>query len=102
MAVEVVALDQPTAPAYRMPDRFRHDVCYFMAAPDEQGVPPLGPAEYWIHLHQAKTWLAEGVLYIISPLDSEHPAEVEISEEQEGWLEWLVAHGVQHVKIVDG
>ncbi len=100
MAVEVHALDRPEAPVLKMPDRFRHDVCYFMAAPDEPGVPPLGPGEYWIHRAQAQTWLDDGVLTIISPLDSEHPAEVEFSEEQEAWLEWLVAHDVQHVKIV--
>jgi hypothetical protein len=39
------------------------------------------------------------VLLLVSPLDSENQAEVELSEEQEAWLEWLVAHGIQHVRL---
>ena len=83
-----------------MPDRFRHEVAYFLAAPDEEGVPTLGRGEYWIHASQARQWLDDGCFSIVSPLDSEHPAEIELTEEQEAWLQWLVDHGVQHVKLV--
>lgn len=100
MSTEVHAMDQQGLAPFPMPDRFRHEIAYFMAAPDEEGVPKLGPGEYWIHRHQAQQWLADGCFYLVSPLDSEHPTEIELSEEQEAWLQWMVDHNVQHVKIV--
>jgi hypothetical protein len=35
----------------------------------------------------------------VSPLDSDSRTEIEITEEQERWLEWIVKHHVQHVRI---
>jgi hypothetical protein len=31
-------------------------------------------------------------------LDSENRAEAEINEEQEQWLQWLIANNVRHVR----
>jgi hypothetical protein len=82
-----------------MPDRFRHDVTYFMTPAGDRGVPTLGPLEFWIHADNARRWLDEGVLELVSPLDSTKSAEVEISEEQEVWLEWLLANGIEHIRL---
>ena len=57
------------------------------------------PASFGSTCEEAKRWLDEGVLTLVSPLDSENQAEAEISEEQERWLEWMVANGVEHVRL---
>ena len=34
-------------------------------------------------------WLDDGVFYLVSPLDSANTTEVELTEEQEEFLNWL-------------
>lgn len=99
MAVQVVAVERPGVAACPMPDRFRHEIAYFMAAPGGPGVPELGPGEYWIPLAEAQRWLDDGYVGVVSPLDSHHEAEVELSEEHEAFLEWLVQHRIERVRL---
>ena len=95
----VIAVDKPELPPLTMPVRFRHDIAYFMTPADASGVPPLAAGEYWIRLADAQNWLEEGVLHIVSPLDSQKKAEVPLSDEHETWLEWMVANQVQRVRL---
>lgn len=99
MSVLVHAVDQPNIPPLPMSDRFRHEITYFMSLPDEPGVPKLPPGEYWVRRDRAQQWLDDGVFTLVSPLDTARPAEIELSEEQEAWLEWMIRHGVQHVRL---
>lgn len=99
MSVRVEAVDRAELPSYLMPDRFRHDVSYFMTPAGESGVPPLGTGEYWVRRDDAVRWLDEGVLVLVSPLDSHHRTEVEITVEQEEWLEWMVKNGVERIRV---
>lgn len=82
-----------------MPDRFRHDVSYFMTPAGEPGVPTLADGEYWVRRADAVRLLDEGVLVLVSPLDSHHRTEVELTAEQEEWLEWMVKHGVERIRV---
>jgi hypothetical protein len=82
-----------------MPARFKHDIAYFMTPAGEAGVPSLASGEYWVRLDDARRLLDDGVLVLVSPLDSENHTEVEISEDQEKWLEWMIAHRIEHVRI---
>ncbi len=83
-----------------MPDRFRRDVTYFATPPGVQDAPShLPDCEYWIRQEDAARILDEGVIIIVSPLDSATRTEIEITEEQERWLEWVLAHQTQHVRI---
>jgi hypothetical protein len=97
--MRVHAVGRPELAPLEMPARFKHDIAYFMTPPGERGVPELPQGEYWVMLDDARRWLDEGVLVLVSPLDSENRAEAEISEDQERWLEWLLAHGVEHLRI---
>ncbi len=97
--MRVHSVDHPELAPLEMPGRFKRDVAYFMTPPGEHGVPPLPEGEYWVRLEDARQWLEDGVLELVSPLDSESRAEVEISEDQERWLEWMVAHSIQHVRL---
>ena len=98
--MRILAIDQPGAPPLEMPDRFRMEVVYFMTPPGERGAPAkLGDNEYWINLDDARRWLDELVVYVVSPLDAENQAEIELTEYHEAFLQWLVTYGVQHVKL---
>jgi hypothetical protein len=98
----VTSVDNPAAPALPVSARLRSQLVYFMTPADEPGVPPLGPDEYWIDAQQAAQWLAEGVIEVVSPLDSENQTVVELSEDQEAFLEWLTTHQVQHIRLQAG
>jgi len=97
--MKVIALDQPAAPL-EMPERFRMEIVYFMTPPGERGAPAaLGENEYWINLDDARCWLDELVVYVVSPLDAENQAEIELTEYHEAFLQWLITHNIQHVKL---
>ncbi len=99
MAILVYAVNRPELLPFQMPDRFRHEITYFMTISGEGGIPKLPSGEYWIRLEDAKVALDDGVFRIVSPLDSATKAEIEISEEQEAWLEWMVKGQVEHVRL---
>ena len=86
-------------PPYKMPDRFRTDVAYFMTPPGDHGVPPLPTREYWVRLEDARRWLEDLVVPVVSPLDAQSVAELELTDEQEAWLEWMVANEIEHVRV---
>ena len=56
--------------------------------------------EYWIDLDEAKKWLDEQVVYVVSPLDAENQAEIELTEYHEAFLQWIAENNVQHVRIL--
>jgi hypothetical protein len=97
--MRVFADGRPELAPLEMPARFRHDIAYFMTPFGEQGVPPLSAGQYWVRLEDARRWLDEGVLSLVSPLDSQNRTEVEISDEQQTWLEWMVANQVELVRL---
>lgn len=97
--VKVVSLDQSKAGSIDMPERFRKEIVYFMTPSDTPGAPACGRSEYWIQPADAQRWLDDGIFTLVSPLDAESVAEIELTEDQERWLEWMVAHGVTHVRL---
>lgn len=97
--MRVFAVERPELSPLEMPARFKHDVAYFMTPPGEHGVPTLPAGQYWIRLEDARRWLDDGVLSLVSPLDSQNQTEVEITDEQQAWLEWMVAHNVERVRL---
>jgi len=99
MTVMVYAIGRPEVPPFPMSDRFRHEVTYFMEVPPEGGQAGSAAGEYRIDAERAKTWYDDGVFSLVSPLDSQNQTEVELTEEQEGWLEWLIANGVSHIRL---
>jgi hypothetical protein len=95
----VHAIDKPHLPPCEMPRRFRTDIAYFMTPSGERGAPKLPEGEYWVCLEDSRRWLAEGVVEVVSPLDSLNATEFELSEEQENWLRWMVENEVQHIRV---
>jgi hypothetical protein len=100
--MRVYAVDQPELSPFTMPDRFRHEITYFITPSGSPGVPDLPVREYWIRLCDTQSYLEDGAVRIVSPLDSDSKAEIELTEEQEAWLEWLLAHRIEHVRVEGG
>jgi hypothetical protein len=82
-----------------MPDRFRTEITFFITPAGESGVPPLGENEYWIRLSDARRWLDDLVVLVVSPLDPQAKAEIELTEDHEAWLQWMVEHEIEHVRL---
>ena len=98
MSVRVHAVGRTDVPPFVMPDRFRHEITYFAVDRPPTGA-AAGPGEWWIDRGEAETIRDDGVIRLASPLDSAIRAEVELSEEQEAWLDWLFANDVWHVRL---
>jgi hypothetical protein len=97
--VHIHSIEKPDLPPFEMPQQFRQQIAYFMTPSGEHGAPQLGDNEYWIRLADAKAWLDELVVRVVSPLDAEAKAEIELTDEQEAWLQWMVDNDIQHVRI---
>ena len=100
MSTLVRAVGRPDLDPFRMPARFRHDVTYFCTPAGQPGAPAtLGEREFFVRLDDARQVLDDGVIRIVSPLDSATTAEIEITEEQEAWLDWMIRNEVEHVRL---
>jgi hypothetical protein len=98
--MHVHAVDQPLAQPLELPDRFRTEIVYFMTPAGVRGAPAeLPEGEYWIDLDEARGWLDEFVVRVVSPLDAQSQAEIELTEYHEAFLQWLLAHSVRHVRL---
>ena len=95
----LVPLDRPEVATYRLSDRLRSQLVYFMAGPDAPGRPELGENEYWFDRDDVTRWIMEGVFYLVSPLDTENMTEVELSEEQDALLNWINRNEVWHARV---
>jgi len=100
MSVRVVPVGRPELAPFEMPDRFRHDITYFVTSLGERGAPAtLGENEWWVRREDAREFYDEGILRIVSPLDSQSTAELEITEEQEAWLRWMIDNQIEHIRL---
>jgi hypothetical protein len=93
--MQVIAADRPDVPPFSMPDRFRTEVAYFAMA----GEPGAPAGEYRIRLEDATRWLEELVFEVVSPLDAASKAEIELTPEQESWLEWMVQNKIEKIRL---
>ena len=92
-------VDRPEIVSRPISERLRSQLVYFGVPSGSPGVPALGDAEYWFDHVEVTQWLDDGVISLISPLDTAHMTEVELSEEQESLLAWILKQGVRHVRV---
>jgi hypothetical protein len=97
--VRIIPIDRPEVEPIRMSDRFRKEVVYFMTPAEGENSPTLGKDEYWIRPEDVKLWLDDGGFSLVSPLDAHSVAEIELSEEQEVWLEWMLKHQISTIRL---
>ncbi len=101
MALTLQPIDRPNVPPKPISARLRTQLVYFASPADAPGVPPLGENEYWFDPTEIDAILDDGALYLVSPLDTANKTEVELSEEQEAFLQWLKDQGVRHARVVE-
>ena len=100
MCILVYAIEKPQLPAFEMPARFKHDITYFVTRAGERGVPEtIAEGEWWVRREDALRIYEEGVVRIVSPLDSATTSELEMTEEQEAWLEWMIEYEIEHIRL---
>ena len=99
MGVLVYAIDRPELAPFAMPEHFRHEVAYFMDVRSDPARPAGPTGEYWLDLAQTQAWYDDGTFRLVSPLDSENQTEIELSEEQENWLAWVVGNRISHIRL---
>src|SRR4029078_12537645 len=98
--MKIAAVDQPNIPPLEMPERFRMEIVYFMTLPGDKGAPvKMEEGQYWIDRDEAQKWLDEQVVYVVSPLDAENQAEIELTEYHEAFLQWVVEQKVKDGSI---
>ena len=98
--MRIYAVERPDLNPFEMPERFRTEVAFFMTPAGESGVPDrLAEREYWVRLEDARRWLDDFVVRIVSPLDAAAQTELELTDEQEAWLQWIVDHKIQHIRL---
>ncbi len=95
----LVPRDRPDVAPRPISERLRGQLVYFAAAKGEAGAPELAEDELWFDPQQVAEWLDEGVIYLVSPLDSANFTEVELSDEQEDLLTWLHENQVAQVAV---
>ena len=98
--MKIVSVDRPEAPKLEMPARFRQEIVYFMTPAGSGSAPTqLAADEYWVDATEATKWLDDLVIPIVSPLDAASKAEIELTDDHERFLEWLIANQIQHVRL---
>jgi hypothetical protein len=59
----------------------------------------LAPNEFEVDLNEVARWAESGVIRMVSPLDSSHFAEVELSFEPVDLLDWVLAGQVKRLRV---
>lgn len=99
--LKLVPVDRPEVAPLPISPRLRSQLVYFISAPGAPGVPPLAEGEFFFAAGDVARWLDDGVIYLVSPLDTANQTEVELSEEQEALLNWLKVNRVQHARLAE-
>ena len=77
----------------------RNQLNYFVVTKSPEDEARLAPNEFEIDLLDIARWAESGTIRMVSPLDSSHFAEVELSFEQLDLLDWLLARQVKRMRV---
>jgi hypothetical protein len=97
--IRLIPLDHSEVEPLVISPRLRSQLVYFHAPAGGAGVPELGPGEMYFREDEVDQWYDDGVILLVSPLDTDNKTEVELSEEQETMLGWLKSHGIRRVRL---
>lgn len=97
--IRLVPLDRPEIAPLVISPKLRSQLIYFHAPADGSGVPDLAQGEMYFRADEVAEWYDDGVILLVSPLDTDNKTEVELSEEQENMLGWLKTNQVRHVRL---
>lgn len=93
----VIPLDKTEIAPYEISGTLRNQLPYFT----EGKIHDAGsPDEFFFPIARTSELLEDGVFYVVSPLDDQNQAEIEITDEQEDLLEWLVLNRIEKVRLL--
>lgn len=94
----VIPLDKTEISPYEISATLRNQLPYFT----DGNIRETGNFdEFFFPIARTTELLEDGVFYVVSPLDDQNQAEIEITEEQEDLLEWLVSNRIEEVRITE-
>ena len=94
------AIDKPTVDPYEISQTLRGQLHYFTEGASARQWEHSGdPNAFFFPLELTSELYDEGVFYVTSPLDDQNQAEIEITEEQEDFLDWLISNQIEKVKV---
>lgn len=94
----VIPLDKTEIAPYEISATLRNQLPYFT----DGRIHDAGNSDEFVFpIARTSELLEDGVFYVISPLDDQNQAEIEITEEQEDLLEWLVSNRIEQVRITE-
>ena len=97
--MQLVAIGRTDVKPLKISPRLRSQFVYFACPPGQQGIPKLEEGEFFFALKETEKWQDDGVIFLVSPLDTDNMTEVELTEEQEDLMDWLVKNKLEHVRI---
>ncbi len=94
------AVDKPDLEPYEISRTLRGQLHYFTeGTSSRRWNDSENPDEFFFPLERTSELFEEGVFYVTSPLDDQNQAEIEITEEQEDFLDWLVSNQIEKVQV---
>ena len=97
--MQLVAIGRTDVKPLKISPRLRSQFVYFACPPGQQGIPKLEEGEFFFALKETEKWQDDGVIFLVSPLDTDNMTEVELTEEQEDLMDWLVKNKLEPVRI---
>ena len=97
--MQLVAIGRTDVKPFKISPRHRSQFVYFACPPGQQGIPKLEEGEFFFALKETEKWQDDGVIFLVSPLDTDNMTEVELTEEQEDLMDWLVKNKLEHVRL---
>ena len=94
----VIPLDKTEIAPYQISATLRKQLPYFT----EGRIHDASDSDrYFFPIARTSELLEDGVFYVVSPLDDQNQAEIEITDEQEDLLEWLVSNRIEQARVVE-
>ncbi len=92
----IYSLDKTALSPFEISPMLRKQLQYFT----DGEVRHAGSAhEFFFPLVRTSLLLEQGVFHVVSPLDDQNQAEIEITDEQEDLLQWLVRNQIERVRV---
>ena len=93
----LIPLDKTEIAPYEISGTLRKQLPYFTEGKIHD---TSDPDRFFFPIARTTELLEDGVFYVVSPLDDQNQAEIEITDEQEDLLEWLVSNRIEEVQVI--
>jgi hypothetical protein len=99
LSYKIVSIEPAIEKPFPISFTLKNQLNYFVVTKSAEDEQRLATNEFEVDLNEVARWAESGVIRMVSPLDSSHFAEVELSFEQLDLLEWLLAGQVKRLRV---